>query len=376
MHVLFAIANNSSVPYFKLFMEKAAKDKTLHFSFVALTTEFPEMINEAKFFGFDGYWVPFDCTSRKSQMIKAIPKLHKLFRRLKPDIVHSHLFDDSLPVLFAARIAGIPIRIITKQDTAYHFVYARKWVKADRFNNWNATHVIAVSEEAKEFVRDIEKCPTNKLSMIHHGISISQFLDIDKDWVTDFKAKHQLEGRFVIGTVARLIDWKGYLNIIEVAEMVVKKIPEALFLWAGNGDQKPLLEKKIKQKGLENNIRLTGFIEKAKMANFYYSMDLYLHAAKMEPFGFVIAEAMVSGIPVVSTPTGAARDAIIHKENGWIGDYTNPKTLADGILFYYNNMPLKPYKNSQDTALKMYDFSNMYNNYINLFKEALNETNT
>ena len=373
MHILFTIANNSSVPYFNLFMEEAAKDKTMQFSFVALTTIHPEMIEEAALYGSKGYWIPFDCERRKSQMLKVVPKLYKLFRKLKPDAVHTHLFDDSLPALVAAKLARVPIRVITKQDTAFHYIYTKKWVKADRFNNCNATHVVAVSEEAKEFIKDIEKCPAHKLYMIHHGVSVKQFSNINKDWVEKFQSEQKLDNRFVIGTVARFIDWKRYFDIIEIAEIIVKDIPEVLFLWAGSGDQMPLLNSIIRQKGLENHIQMTGFVEKPMMPNFYAVLDIYLHAAKMEPFGFVIAEAMISGLPVVSTPTGAARDAIIHKENGWLGKYDNPKTLAEGILFYYNNRQQKPYEKAQQTALSMYDFKNMYDNYLKLYLKSVKE---
>ncbi len=103
-------------------------------------------------------------------------------------------------------------------------------------------------------------------------------------------------------------------------------------------------------------------------------MDIYLHAAKYEPFGFVIAEAMMNGIPVVSTQTGAAKDAIVHKENGYLVGYENiGSDLANGIEFMMQNNRKSIGQKGQETALRMYEFQVMFENHKKLY---LNEKNS
>lgn len=376
MHIVFVIANNSSVPYFKLFMEEGARRADLRFSFVAMCKTKPDMIDEARSFGFNGYWIPFDCNKRRWNMIKAVPKLYRLFRRIKPDVVHSHLFDDSVPALLAARLSNVKIRVITKQDTSFHYFYAPKWVRFDRFNNRNATHAVAVSQEAREFIIEKEKCDPAKAFMIHHGIDSKRFSMPDSEKVNEFKTRFDLHGAFVIGTVARFIEWKKYRDIIEVAALLVNEIPSARFLLIGQGAQEQEIRNLIAEKNLEKQVILTGFIDKYMMQHLYGAMDVYLHAAFFEPFGFVIAEAMMTGLPVVSTPTGAARDAIIQKQNGWLGEYDNPQSLADGILYFYHNRPVLPWKEAQQTANKMFNFERMFDDYINLYTNALRKDET
>jgi hypothetical protein len=152
MKIVFVIANNSSVPYFKWFAERSAKNKEHQFCFVMLHSESPDMIVDAAQWGCECYWIPFNNEKRKSSMISSFFKLYQLFKKLKPDVVHSHLFDDSLPTLLAARLAMVRKRVITKQDTTFHYFYAPKWVIADKFNNWNATDLIPVSKEAEDFI--------------------------------------------------------------------------------------------------------------------------------------------------------------------------------------------------------------------------------
>ncbi|GIV44378.1 MAG: hypothetical protein KatS3mg035_1501 [Bacteroidia bacterium] len=150
-----------------------------------------------------------------------------------------------------------------------------------------------------------------------------------------------------------------------------KKIPNVLFVWLGYGDEREHYKQKIKELGLEQNIIIPDLIPHTLIHCFFQSLDIYLHNAFMEPFGFVIAEAMAAGIPVVSTPTGCARDAIQHQVNGWLGEYNNPKSLIEGIIYFYdkyNNKSIqKPFLPAQETANKLFSFERMYEDYKKLY---------
>src|ERR1700722_13067128 len=173
IHVLQVMANNSRVPYFNWLADRVNKYPDVKFSFVALYPESPKMIEDMKARGCDCYWVKYNGSRRKSSSIKAFFRLYKLFRKLKPDVINTHLFDDSFVALFAARLAGVRIRAITKGDAAFHWYFTPQWVWADRFNNSNATHIVAISDESKKFIIEKEKAKATKVYRIHHGIPIT-----------------------------------------------------------------------------------------------------------------------------------------------------------------------------------------------------------
>src|SRR5438128_103301 len=127
MHIVHIMANNSSAPYFNWFAEQIHSYPTCKFTFIAMYPTKPQMLEDMRQRGCDCYWVPFDNNNRKKEMLMVIPKLFKLFKLLKPDAINTHLFDDSLPALFAARFAGIKKRVITKVDTTFDLYYAMKW---------------------------------------------------------------------------------------------------------------------------------------------------------------------------------------------------------------------------------------------------------
>lgn len=339
MHVIHIMANNSSVPYFNWFAEEVHKHEDVKFSFIAMYPTKPQMLEDMKERGCDCYWVKYDDKKRKRGMVVAFFNLFQLFLKLKPDVVHCHLFDDSLPGLLAARIARIKKRIITKQDTTYHYYYAPKWVYLDRFSNFNATHIHAVADKNKEFIIDIEKAKSEKVHLIRNGFPFDKMTASRQEYIDEFKQKFKLNNRFVIGTVARLIEWKGHPLIIEAAKKLVEQYPNILFIWAGSGDsyyRQNVLEKKINEYGLNNHIIFADWIERTKIPSFYKCLNLYLHPAINEPFGFAISEALMNGIPIAATRTGST-DLVEHKINGFILKESSINSIIESVTYYIEN---------------------------------------
>lgn len=364
------MANNSSIPYFTWFAEESKNHPGLKLSFIAMHNERPRMLDEMPAKGCDAYWIPFDQGSRKKSMLRAVPKLYKLFRKIKPDIIHSTLFDDTFPSLIAARLAGVKHRVATRQDTGFHWYFAPKAKIFDRIDNKLATHIVAVSNECRDFLIENEKADSSKITLIHHGIDIEELTKQSDEKKQRLRERFGLDGKTVIGTLARLIEWKGYRYIIEAAETIVKQFPDARFLFIGTGDQKSELEALVKQKQLGEHIIFTGWIDRADTPSLYGIMDVYLHAAFMEPFGFVIPEAMVNAIPVVSTSTGSARDAITHMKNGYLTSYHNSQELAQGVLFMLNHPDRKAIgEEGKKTAVKMYNSKRMWTEHYALYKK-------
>lgn len=368
IHVIEVMADNFSVPYFNWFAEESKKHYDIKLSFVALNPTRPPMLDDMKQRGCDCYWIHYDTSNRKMSILKAIPRLYKLLKKIRPDIVHTHLFDDSLPALCAARLAGVKTRVITKGDVGFHYYFAPRWIVFDKFNNWNATHIIALSEESKMFIIEKESVNKNKIVLIHHGIPINKLINQSELKKQKLIIKYNLQGKIVIGTVARLIEWKGYKQIIDTVAIVSEKYPNVRFLFVSEGEQKQELQQIIKEKKLDEYVIFTGWIERDYIPSLYGIMDIYLHAASFEPFGFAIAEAMANSVPVVSTKTGAAMDAIEHLKSGYLSPDRSGKELAKGIFYMLDNNRKEIGEMGKVKAEQMYSFEQMWNNHVKLYK--------
>ena len=372
MNVTWILSNNSSAPYFNWFAQVAASKKEINFTTICLHTEEPQMIKDMEKFGFKCYWIKYDYDKRKRGLIKSVFQLYKLFKKIKPDIIHSHLFDDTLASMVAGKLAGIKKRVITKGDSGFHYYYTPKWVRFDRYNNKWARVIVAISEENKDFIIEKEKAPESKIAVIHHGLPLYEITHQTDEIKKEFISMYQLKHKTVIGTICRFIEWKGYKQIVAAAEILIPKNPDLIFLFTGKGQQKQDIEKIVKEKKLEKNILFTNWIDPSKIPSLFGIMTVYLHAAKNEPFGFVIAEAMLNGIPVVSTKTGAAADAIIHKKSGYLCEIENPVQLAEGIEYILkNNVNNCIGADGKKRAENLFTIEKMYAKHIALYKQLL-----
>lgn len=372
IHVLHTFANNSSVPYLTWFAKRAALEGNVRYTFIVLFPERPVMTEEMQARGYEVIWIRYDDKKRKRGMLKALPLLWWHIRRVRPDVVHCNLFDDTLPGLIAAWLAGIKVRVITRQDTGYHWMHARRWMAIDRWNHRLATDVITISNEARTFLMEKEGEPAAKISLVHNGIPPELFTRQDPGIMEGLRERFGTHGRGpVIGTVARFIDWKGYRHIVAAARLIVAEHPNALFLFCGQGTQEAEIRRAVSEAGLERNVVFTGWVERSSMASFFGLLDIYFHAAVLEPFGLVYAEAMMNGVPVVTTPTGAALDAITDGINGILVKERTGEALADGVERMLTADLRKIGEAGRATALRMYPFDVMWNGTMDVYTKAL-----
>ena len=90
-HIVEVMADPNSITYFNLFAEYSKKHPNIKLSFVCLNDKLPPIIEDMKKLGCDCYWVKFDPSSRIKSWISANFDLKKLFKQLKPDVVHSQI---------------------------------------------------------------------------------------------------------------------------------------------------------------------------------------------------------------------------------------------------------------------------------------------
>jgi glycosyltransferase involved in cell wall biosynthesis len=369
-HIVWVLSNASSAPYFNWFAAIAAQRNDIDMSFVCMYHEEPKMIADMQRFGFKCYWIKYDWHRRKSGLIKAYFQLKKLFRHIRPDVVHAHLFDDALAAINAAKAAGVRKRVVTKGDASYHYFHTPRYVRFDKLINRRATTVVALSEESRAFILDKEQCPPHKVKLVHHGLDVREVTAQNEKTIAAFKEKWNLHGKTVVGSVSRFIPWKGYTTLTEVARIVSAHNADVMFLFCGSGAQENEIRRRVQHEGLQDCVIFTGPIAPADMPSFYGTMDVFLHSAHYEPFGLVIAEAMLNGIPVVSTRTGAAADAVISGEHGYLCSYGDTPSLAESILKLTDaNLAAAMGKKCITRAEELFSIETGYRNHLKIYQQ-------
>ncbi len=372
LHVLHTFANNDGVPYISWFMERARKEGNVHYSFLLLYPERPAMLDEIRGHGFQCEWIRFDPQHRKRGMLAAVPLMWWYMMRWRPDVVNGHLFDDTLPAMIAAFLAAINARFVTRQDTGYHLYYAPRWVFMDRLVTRLATRVVAVSAQARELMIRLEGAPPEKIGMVHHGIPTAPYLSDHAEEVRQLRQKYDLEGAYpIVGTVARLIEWKGHRHILEAARSLVGAHPGMRFVLCGTGPEEHELRRLVQEAGLSEHVVFTGWVERRSIPALFQMMDIYLHAADHEPFGFVLAEAMMSATPVVTTRTGGIIDVAEDGRSAIFVNERNGQALAAGVERLLGLDLLAIGDAGRKLAIEHFSFDHMWAGYFAEYRNAL-----
>ncbi len=369
MHVF---ATSGTVPYLTWFAQRAKREGNVRFTFLVMYHERPGMMDEMPALGYDCKWIRYDPRKRKRGLLKALPWLCWHMLRYRPDVVHGHLFDDTLPAMIAAWAVRIKLRLYTRQDSGYHWNYAPTWVFLDRLVARFAHKAVACSGDVRAHMLEKERIAPGKIALVHHGIPPDRYTRQDPGTMARLRARFGIDGKGpVLGTLARFIEWKGYTHIVDAAALIVQRHPNARFLFCGTGPQEQEIRQRVADLGLQDHIIFTGWVDREEVPSLYGIMDAYLHAADHEPFGFVYAEAMMAGIPVVSTPTGAALDAIADGVSGILVRERSGPSLANGVERLLAGDPRAMGQRGKEAAMRLFTLNTMYDGYMHLYRGAI-----
>jgi glycosyltransferase involved in cell wall biosynthesis len=139
-----------------------------------------------------------------------------------------------------------------------------------------------------------------------------------------------------VGTLGRLVAWKGLATVVEAASLVVREFPGARFEIVGNDDPsepgfRAELLREIERRGLSGSVAVQDFA--ADPSAFVASIDCLVNPSfPAEPFGMSIVEAMADACPVIATHSGGPAEIIEDGRSGLLVPPEDPAALAAAIL--------------------------------------------
>lgn len=132
--------------------------------------------------------------------------------------------------------------------------------------------------------------------------------------------------------IGRMTEQKGHLLLIEAAAQVARQVPDFELVLAGDGELRATIEERIRQLGLERNVRITGWISSDTVRQELLAARALVLASFAEGLPVVIMEAMALGRPCVSTCIAGIPELIRDGENGWLLPAGDPDALAEAML--------------------------------------------
>lgn len=145
---------------------------------------------------------------------------------------------------------------------------------------------------------------------------------------------YQLRGKKVLLTVSRLAAserYKGHDRVIRAVAELRNAHPDIVYVVAGDGDDRPRLEKLADELGVAEPVRFIGHVPDSELPNLYRSADVFIMPSTGEGFGIVFLQALASGIPVIGGDSDGSRDPLRDGLDGHLVSSTSSKALPEAI---------------------------------------------
>jgi len=235
-------------------------------------------------------------------------RLAAQFRRDEIDVVHCHLFGDSLHGYFAARAAGgLPI-VITTHSSITNFSNAQR--RGYRWLLQRADRTVGCSESSGRQFREYLAGTNTRVDVVPNGLAPGSVVRAEDDHWQAFKAEMGIPAAApVVGSVGRLVPSKGFDRLIEAfSDVLAASTTEARLIIVGDGAQRDELERKITQTGLVGRAILTGY--RSDAAALTSRFDVLAFASDYEGLSLSMLEGMASARCLVATDAPGICDVL------------------------------------------------------------------
>lgn len=247
---------------------------------------------------------------------KRVRALRRAIRRTKPDAVVAFVSESNVLSILSCLGTGIPV-VISEHCHPEYFRIGRDWKLMRRFLYPLASSLVSVSKGVQDWF---------------------SWLRIPKHVVYNPTARFEVEPRFgstgkdrkVLAAAGRLTHQKGFDMLIRSFEPLARQFPDWNLVIYGEGPNRPMLERLVRESHLEGRIGLPGLVDDLSVR--LSQSDIFVMPSRFEGFGNVLVEAMNVGLPVVSYDCMSGPSEIIdHEQNGLLVPVNDEQALTEAL---------------------------------------------
>ena len=273
-----------------------------------------------------------------------IGKLRKFLKKQQIDIVID--VDIVLDVLAIPAAIGLKTKIVSWEHFNCEFeqqVLYRKWIS--RLTVHFADYIVTLTEDDKENYKKILGRKTN-ISAIYNMVSKMKVDDtvLRENWIV---------------TAGRLVHQKGIEYLAEIAVPVLKKHRDWKWLVLGDGEDRTILERAIRENQLEDQLILKGTVDQVEW--YLNRAKLFVLTSRYEGFGMCLVEALQMEVPCVSFDIKIGPSEIIsNHQNGIL----IPPFECEQMIREINGLIEDPDRLEELSANTMLGFERYQDEYI------------
>jgi glycosyltransferase involved in cell wall biosynthesis len=264
--------------------------------------------------------------------LAAFRELLGLFRRERPDIVHTHAGKAGILGRLAARAAGVPVVLHTYHGHVLHSYYGRAKSSCaraiERFLARSTDRLVAVSEAVKRELVALGVAAEDRFVVVPVAVDLEGFAAPRERGA--LRRELGLDGAPLIGIVGRIVPVKDHGLFLAAAARIVRELPQARFLVVGDGTGRPGAEAAARRLGLADRVSFLGW--RSDLPRIYADLDVLAVCSRNEGTPLAALEAMAAGCPVVATRVGGLPDVISDGETGLLVEAGDAAGLAGAVV--------------------------------------------
>jgi sugar transferase (PEP-CTERM/EpsH1 system associated) len=269
-------------------------------------------------------------------------RLWKLFRRLRPAIVHSRNLG-TIDVAVPAMLAGVRHRVhgLHGWDAADPQGRSRRVGRLMNLFDRFIERYVAVSQDLADWLSARVRTSRGRITQVYNGVDTTRFHPVVDgraplpvaDWASD---EH-----VVIGTVGRLDPIKDQARLIDALALLGQQ-PDtraARLVIVGDGPERDALRAHAQRLGVDDAVLFTG--PRADVASLMQAFDVFALPSQNEGISNTLLEAMASGLPIVATRVGGNPELLTDEVSGRLVPARDTIALARALADYVASPALR-----------------------------------
>ena len=220
-----------------------------------------------------------------------------------------------------------------------------------------AKHFIVLSHAFKRILERKYNVPEGKISVVPGGVNFNRF-NLELSPTEARQALGLPQDRTILLAVRRLAKRMGLEQLIEAIANIKQQHPDILLLIAGKGAQAEALQVRIDELGLNQNVRLLGYVSDDDLPTYYRSANMSIVPSQaLEGFGLILLESLSAGTPVLGTPIGGIPEVLNPLSSDLVFAGTQVSDLQQRLQEVLNGtITLPTHRECQQYAKTHYDW--------------------
>jgi glycosyltransferase involved in cell wall biosynthesis len=252
----------------------------------------------------------------------ATASLARVIRKYRADALHLHYTGFLGLYPWLARLSSVKQVFFSDHSSRPAGYVPRRaplWKRvAARAINAPITKVVCVSKYGQECLTTLDLLPRERHALVYNAVDRSRIANGSSS--ATFKKRYQIpEDRVLIVQVSWMIPEKGIPELLNVARLLLEKNPKVHFVLVGEGAYREQFMKEAESLGLSSHITWTGLIKDPFGEGVFSAADIICQVSDWEElFGWMIAEGMAHGKPIVATRVGGIPELIAEGVSGYL----------------------------------------------------------